>query len=191
MPRVLLRGDEGYLVAGAAGTVSFADRTGDSGIWCWEGPGRLVNALEADTVLEGDCAVLQGGDFEEPTPIDLACGAFTAEPAPDKLPSECLRSLRDQGYCQFAGILSPHAIEQMRALVHETLDQGDANPRPSATSSLKYLDQSALFYRMHFHPVVMWVLEQFFGTPWLRAAHPPVPRVAAAGSGPGQWHNDM
>ena len=33
-------------------------------------------------------------------------------------------------------------------------------------------------------------LQEFFGTALLRAAHPPVPRVASPGSGPGGWHND-
>ena len=188
--RVLLRSDEGYLVANGSG-VGLAERTGDSGVWCWEGGGILVNALESGTVVKG-AAALEGTDFTEPVLCELSQGTFVAEPAPDKLPSECLRCLRECGHCQFERVISPAAIDTIKKLVHATLDAagiGD-NLRPTKSSSLDYLERSALFYQMHFHPVVMWVLENFFGSPWIRAAHPPVPRVAEPGSGPGDWHND-
>ena len=134
------------------------------------GSGRQVHVLRDGKV--------EGG----PAPAPMRVAAAEAQPVPHGGACVVL-TLEDGGRRRF-GLPDQASADD----VAERVRGGGSSAR-----SYLYEERGHLFGRVHTHPIVLWLLESYFGTP-VCASHTPGAKVIMPqdGSlGPGQgWHSD-
>ena len=180
MVLVMLRCADGRLVScddQANAALALVDRVGDGGMFApvAGGGGAAFRSVVTGQVLR------IGRDLPESTAV---------EAAPGGLPSAYLAQLRETGRCLIPNILDEAEAEVVRAAVFDEMESQTKSEDVRGARAWGFVADCAPVLRFHTHPVMLWVLQEFMETPLLRAAHPPVPRVAAPGSGAGGWHND-
>ena len=112
-----------------------------------------------------------------------------AQPAPPELPSVYLERLRSEGCVLITELLTASEAATVRRIVFDEMEAQKKGEGARGAGAWDFVRTCPLVLRFHTHPVMLWCIGEYLGTPLLRAAHPPVPRVADPGSGDGGWHN--
>ena len=191
MEKYLLQVEDGRFVssAGASG-LQLVDRCGDDAVW--------VRSNKTEDDSSEDDAFCLAAAIESATSARVTLRECSVElrqavevlPAPGELPSEYLRQLRRQGYVLIDNILSSEESATVRRVVFDEMDAQAKSEGARGAGAWDFVRTCPLVLRFHTHPIMLWVIGEYLGTRLLRAAHPPVPRVAEpsiSGSGYGGW----
>jgi hypothetical protein len=84
-------------------------------------------------------------------------------------------------------VLSREETAEVRQTVFEEMEAQSKSEGARGAGAWDFVRTCPQVLRFHTHPVMLWVVGEYLGTRLLRAAHPPVPRVADPGSGYGGW----
>ena len=137
---------------------------------------------------------------------------FTALTAPTRLPSDYVKEMNETGFSILDGIMQPDDIAELRAHAQE-IKQGGGNQfrgagggnapaRKEPEEGRWGLDNnvalatSPIIGKCSFHPVALWVIQQYLGVPELCQSHIPSytilkPAKKLLGERPpGGWHAD-
>lgn len=113
---------------------------------------------------------------------------FTLSHGPEKLPSEYLRSLEDDGWVCLTSILAPEVVDGMRrvACTDEYADRSRDTARGAICQDIAVARAAA-------EPVSLWLIREYMGTPDICMAH--APGLAVLGRDDGErrvqgWHSD-
>ena len=146
-------------------------RASSEGLLSIPGIGEAVNLT-----VGSDCST--HGDGRSTTTFWLVHG-------PDRLPSEYLSQMRENGYCAMPSLIAPSTLAELRrmyGLDGNLLDQGQ-QAAACSTVSVKVLT----------HPVVSWIAHQYMRTSELRVGAGPSLVTLQPGQnaeGRGGWHCD-
>lgn len=170
--RMLGRGDDGALTL----TGDASDRV----IWD-RAPGGFRHVATGEVL-----AASANGDVHM---ADAPAEAMRVAHGPERLPSEYLDHLRQEGWVCLAGILPP--------------DRVDALQRAACTDAYEHLEFNNRVPRICLHPAVgrtvaepisLWLIRQYMGTEDIRIGHPPGFAVLAPDDGKRRaqgWHSDF
>lgn len=173
----LLRADDGRFVSSVAGDgLRLVDRCGDDAVW--------VRAEEHEDVFHSRTSSTRLTVRECSAELGQAVQVLVA---PQKLPSEYLRELRQQGYVLIDNVLTAEESATVRQIVFHEMEAQAKSEGARGAGAWDFVRTCPQVLRFHTHPVMLWVVGNYLGTQLVRAAHPPVPRVAAPGSGHGGW----
>jgi hypothetical protein len=178
----LLRAADGRFVSSVActGGLRLVDRCGDDAVWVLEGNGGESEHEIFHSAADG-------------TPVTVCeCSAELRQAvqvlaAPQKLPSMYLQELQEQGYVLIDNVLTSEESATVRQTVFDEMEAQAKSEGARGAGAWDFVRTCPQILRFHTHPVMLWVIGKYLGTHLLRAAHPPVPRVADPGSGHGGW----
>jgi hypothetical protein len=178
----LLQADDGRFVSSVpSGGLQLVDRCGDDAVWELQAAGGggsehevFHSATNSAQVTVRDCS----------TELRQAVQVLAA---PLKLPSQYLKELRTQGYVLIDNVLTSEESAMVRQTVFNEMGAQAKSEGVRGAGAWDFVRTCPEILRFHTHPVMLWVIGKYLGTDLLRAAHPPVPRVADPGSGHGGW----
>lgn len=157
-----------------------------------DGDDRVIWARQSDGlkhVLSGKVIQAAPGDLTVTVPVAGQQVVLAISHGPEKLPSEYLQALRDDGFVCLNSIIAPEVIEGLRRVAcvgpYEDLEPAMGIPK---------ICQDVAVGRALVEPVSLWVLRQYLGHQEVHLGHPPGMAVvepnilARAGRG---WHMDQ
>lgn len=165
----------------------------DQAIWRVSGSGfrHAVSDVEltaSSTAIETSCQLTRAGTAVGADGALGVAATFTVGHGPEKLPSEYLRSLREDGYVSMACILSPSMVDALRR-VGRVEEYAETSPDPRAQ-----LAQDAAIARATIEPVTLWLLREMLQTRDVRLGHPPSVNALPPDDGKRDvqgWHTDF
>ena len=178
MAMYLLQVEDGRFVSSVAGGLQLVDRCGDNAVWLADGDMSTTETFHSAST--GALLTVQECSAELSQAVEVLA-------APHKLPSEYLRQLQEQGYVVIDNVLTSEETSAVRQIVFDEMEVQSKSEGARGAGAWDFVRTCPHILRFHTHPVMLWVIGKYLGTHLLRAAHPPVPRVADPGSGYGGW----
>ena len=157
-----------------------------------DGDDRVIWSRQSDGlkhVLSGRVIQVAFDDVSVTLPVAGQQVVFAISHGPEKLPSEYLQTLREDGFVCLNSIIASEVVEGLRRVAcvgpYEDLEPATGIPK---------ICQDVAVGRALVEPVSLWVLRQYLGHHDVHLGHPPgmavvVPNILAqAGRG---WHMDQ
>lgn len=146
--------------------------------------------LTVAQAADGDGVLTSGGRTVGPDGRPAARpGRFRPAPGPARMPSEYLRTFREQGWVCLPAVLDPDTVDGLQRVAGCGRWSGGRYDR-----NVSALDQHPAVARASAEPVSLWLMRQYMGTDEIRFGHPPSFAVLDRDDGQRDvqgWHSDF
>ena len=194
----LLRAPDGGFLGVSDDGLAVFDYVDDKAIWKSVESGTAYRHVITDLVLEMEAVGIAKGCYLSHKGTRLAsdgsavvdAGAiFSPGHGPAHLPSEYLKTLKENGWVCLPSIIAPDVVEELERISctgrwnHETYDR-----------SKGALVQSVAVAQAASEPVSLWVMRQYMQTNEIRLGHPPGFAILTPDDGERDvqgWHSDF
>ena len=195
----LLRAPNGEFLGASDDGLAVFDYVDDKSIWESIEDGTAHRHVVTDLILEAeaadssnDCYLLRHQGVQlasDGTTAEDKGAIFSPGHGPAHLPSEYLKSLKENGWVCLPSIIAPDVVEELEQMSctgrwdHETYDR-----------STGALVKGVAVARAAAEPVSLWLMRQYMQTNEIRLGHPPGFAILTPDDGerevPG-WHSDF
>ena len=194
----LLRAPSGEFLGASDDGLGVFDYVDDKAMWDAVEGGTAYRHVVADLVLEAEAVDSAEGCYLSHKGVRLASdgttreneGAiFSAGHGPAHLPSEYLKSLKENGWVCLPAILSPDTVEALERI--SGTGQWDSETYDRSTGSLV---KGIAVAHAATEPVSLWLMRQYMRTNEIRFGHPPGFAILAPDDGERDvqgWHSDF
>ncbi len=182
-----------WLAAADGGALAVQGHVDDAAVWAAEGSGFRHAAtglrLAADaTEVDAATTLRQGGSALGADGLPGEAAEFTVGHGPEKLPSESLRELRENGWVSLTCVLPPAVVDGLQQV---GCVDGYENRAPVKAPPLA---QHPAVAKVTAEPVSLWLTREYMRTRDIRLGHSP--GISALGRDDGQrevqgWHTDF
>jgi len=167
---------------------------GDDCIW-FLSDNLLVSALDGKSLTSERQSATE--ITIQSTPSE-AGNHFALEPAPERMPSTYLKELKEHGFTVLTNLLSAENCQRLRAAAKDKLKQQvpDEEAYDQRVSLPNGVAWSKEVCNAVTHPVALWLMQNYLGTPAIHYCHQPVvtallPAKNILGTFPEDgWHSD-
>ena len=194
----LLRAPNGEFLGASDDGLAVFDYVDDKAIWESVEDGTAYRHVVTDLILEVEAANSKEGCYlrhkgaqlaGDGAPVSDEGAIFSAGHGPAHLPSEYLKTLKENGWVCLPSIMSPDDVEELERVSctgrwdHETYDR-----------SKGALVKGAAVARAAAEPVSLWLMRQYMRTNEIRLGHPPGFAILTPDDGERDvqgWHSDF
>ena len=195
----LLRAPNGEFLGASDDGLAVFDYVDDKAIWESIEDGTAYRHVVTDLILEAEAADSSNGCYllrhqgvqlaSDGTTAGDKGAIFSPGHGPAHLPSEYLKSLKENGWVCLPSIIAPHIVEELERISctgqwdNETYDRGKGA-----------LVKSVAVARTATEPVSLWLMRQYMRTSEIRLGHSPGFAILTPDDGERDvqgWHSDF
>lgn len=181
-----------YLAVADDNTLRVQGHVDDAAIWDakdggFEHPGTGACVQAAATEI-GSSGCLRFGDAEVGEDGSPGAADFTVGHGPEQLPSEYLRTLKENGWVSLACVLPPEVVDGLQQVGCVAAYEGRTPERKPP------LAQHPAVAKVTVEPVSLWLTRQYMHTRDIRLGHPPGVSALSRDDGKREvqgWHTDF